>query len=187
MDYPPGGTKRTFFQKMLVRLRPLKVSLRPESSGHQQLQRPETLPGTGLVSRLTHGSLPDSSDHHELILLQLMNPVDDAKYNSSYSSTRRHGCAAKTREAVNQTLQDWATNPTSEKILWMNGMGGTGKTTIAYSFCEWLEETNQLGASFFCSRMSSTCRSSNQIIPAIAYQLARVSPAFRSKLCVFLS
>ena len=120
-------------------------------------------------------------------LLRGMSPVDDAKYNSTYSNTiRRHRCTAKTREVIHQTLQSWTINPESEKINWMNGMAGTGKTTIAYSYCEWLEETNRLGGSFFCSRISSTCRSLSQIIPTLAYQLARFSPAFRSKLCAIL-
>ncbi|CAE7228049.1 unnamed protein product [Rhizoctonia solani] len=124
----------------------------------------------------------------ETTLLQNMSPVDDAKYNSGYSTTiRRRGCTAKTREAIHTALQDWTENPGSEKIYWMNGMAGTGKTTIAYSFCEWLKGANRLGASFFCSRISSPCRSLNQIIPTIAYQLARFSPAFRSKLCAVLN
>ncbi|EUC59178.1 vegetative incompatibility protein HET-E-1, putative, partial [Rhizoctonia solani AG-3 Rhs1AP] len=92
----------------------------------------------------------------------------------------------RTREAIHQGLEGWTTNPKSEKIYWMNGMAGTGKTTIAYSFCEWLEKTNRLGASFFCSRISSTCRSLGRIVPTIAYQLARYSPAFRSTLCAIL-
>ncbi|CAE6542960.1 unnamed protein product [Rhizoctonia solani] len=126
--------------------------------------------------------------HFEMTLLQRISPVDDAKYNSSYSNTiKRHRCTAKTREAIHQALQDWSTNPDSEKIYWMNGMAGTGKTTIAYSFCEWLEDTKQLGASFFCSRISSTCRSLSQIVPTIAYQLARFSPAFRANLCTILN
>ncbi|CUA75686.1 Vegetative incompatibility protein HET-E-1 [Podospora anserina] [Rhizoctonia solani] len=121
----------------------------------------------------------------ELSLLDRMLPVGDARYNSGYSDRRR--CTAKTREAIQQALQDWSTNPNGEKIYWMNGMAGTGKTTIAYSFCEWLEDTNRLGASFFCSRISSTCRSLSQIVPTIAYQLARFSPAYRSKLCATLN
>ncbi|KAL5637535.1 hypothetical protein ACGC1H_004079 [Rhizoctonia solani] len=124
----------------------------------------------------------------ETTLLRGMYPVDDAKYDSGYSTTiRRRACTAKTREAVLETLQNWTTNLKSRKIYWMNGMAGTGKTTIAYSFCEWLKLTNRLGASFFCSRISSTCRSLIQIVPTIAYQLARFSPAFRSKLCVVLN
>ncbi|KAG8711011.1 hypothetical protein FRC11_003849 [Ceratobasidium sp. 423] len=123
----------------------------------------------------------------ETTLLRGMSPVDDARYNSSYSMTvKRRGCTAQTREAIHKDLQDWTTNPTSEKIYWMNGMAGTGKTTIAYSLCEWLEGTNRLGASFFCSRISSTCRSLSRIVPTLAYQLARYSPAFRSALCAVL-
>ncbi|KAG8736442.1 hypothetical protein FRC11_002636, partial [Ceratobasidium sp. 423] len=123
----------------------------------------------------------------ETALLRGMFPVDDARYNSSYSmSIKRRGCTAQTREAIHKDLQDWTTNPTSERIYWMNGMAGTGKTTIAYSLCEWLEDTNRLGASFFCSRISSTCHSLSRIVPTLAYQLARYSPAFRSALCAAL-
>jgi nucleoside-triphosphatase THEP1 len=65
----------------------------------------------------------------------------------------------------------------------MNGMAGTGKTTIMYSLCEWLEANRQLGANFCCSRLSSSCRNVNDIMPTVAYQLARYSPAIRSALC----
>ncbi|CAE7231665.1 unnamed protein product [Rhizoctonia solani] len=121
-------------------------------------------------------------------LLQCVAPIDDARYNSSYSDTiRRRGCTAQTREAIHQGIQDWTINPQAEKIYWMNGMAGTGKTTIAYSYCEWLKSTNRLGASFFCSRISSTCRSLSQIVPTVAYQLAHFSPAFRARLCAVLN
>src|ERR1044071_3719226 len=116
-----------------------------------------------------------------------MLPVDDARYNSKNSTTvKRGGCTAETREAIQQTLRDWITNPGTEKIYWMNGMAGTGKTTIAYSLCEWLEKTNRLGASIFSARISSPFRSLSKIIPTIAYQLARYSPAFRAVLCSIL-
>ncbi|KAF9549502.1 WD40 repeat-like protein [Agrocybe pediades] len=68
----------------------------------------------------------------------------------------------------------------------MNGMAGTGKTTILYSFCEWLEENKRLAGNFFCSRASTACRDLNNIVRSIAYQLAHYSPAFRSALCKIL-
>lgn len=61
-------------------------------------------------------------------------------------------------------------------------MAGTGKTTIAYSLCLSLNESNELGASFFCSRQIPECRDVNRILPAIAYQLARFSHPFRCAL-----
>ncbi|KAJ1300929.1 hypothetical protein OPQ81_003355 [Rhizoctonia solani] len=60
---------------------------------------------------------------------------------------------------------------------------GTGKTTIAYSFCERLSDTGKLAASFFCTRTSQEYREAKRIIPTIAYQLARFSAPFRYALC----
>ncbi|KAF9545628.1 WD40 repeat-like protein [Agrocybe pediades] len=71
-------------------------------------------------------------------------------------------------------------------MFWMNGMAGTGKTTILYSFCEWLEENKQLAGNFFCSRASTSCRDLNNIVRSIAYQLTHYSRAFRSELCKIL-
>ncbi|EUC62299.1 vegetative incompatibility protein HET-E-1, putative [Rhizoctonia solani AG-3 Rhs1AP] len=63
----------------------------------------------------------------------------------------------------------------------------TGKTTIAYTTCTQLEENNQLGANFFCSRTLPGCRDVGRVIPTIAYQLARFFPPFRSQLCQILA
>ncbi|KEP44908.1 putative vegetative incompatibility protein HET-E-1, partial [Rhizoctonia solani 123E] len=136
---------------------------------------------------LTMRTSRDVKEQLETTRLRGMFPVDDARYNSSYSTIiKRRACTVQTRETIHQDLQTWTTNPESAKIYWMNGMAGTGKTTITYSLCEWLENTNRLGASFFCSRISSTCRSLSRIVPTLAYQLARYSPAFRSALCAAL-
>ena len=105
-------------------------------------------------------------------------------YNSSYSTTAtRRGCTAETRVKILQDLQVWADDKEGAKVYWMDGMAGTGKTTIGYSLCEWLAGVRQLGGSFFCSRNSPKCRESNNIVPTLASQLAHYSPAFRSVLC----
>lgn len=123
-------------------------------------------------------------NHWQELLLHSTSPADDARYDSSYSTiVKRRGCTKDTREKVQADLQNWIRDPHGAKVYWMNGMAGTGKTTIAYSLCEWLEWKKQLGASFFCSRVSAPCRDVNRIIPTIAYQFARYSPAFRSSLC----
>jgi MoxR-like ATPase len=68
----------------------------------------------------------------------------------------------------------------------MNGMAGTGKTTIAYSLCDALHSACRLGASFFRSRLLPSYRDITRIFPTLAYQLARFSPPFRSELCEVL-
>ncbi|CAE6406594.1 unnamed protein product [Rhizoctonia solani] len=65
-------------------------------------------------------------------------------------------------------------------------MAGTGKTTIAYTFCEQVEKRKQLGASFFCTRNAVDCRNTSRIVPTIAYQLALYSTPYRYALCKVL-
>ncbi|QRV97718.1 WD repeat-containing protein [Ceratobasidium sp. AG-Ba] len=102
-----------------------------------------------------------------------------AMYRSSVSENLgRSRCTENTRVSVLHQLHEWSRNIASEKIFWVNGMAGTGKTTIAYSLCEWLENNHKLAASFFCSRQLPECRDVNRIVPTIAYQLARFSRPF---------
>ena len=61
----------------------------------------------------------------------------------------------------------------------MIGMAGIGKSTIAQTFCEHLEEKNILCGSFFASRTSKETRDAGFIIPVIAYALARASPRIK--------
>ena len=68
-------------------------------------------------------------------------------------------------------------------MYWMNGMGGTGKTTIGYSLCEWLAKAGKLGGNFFCSRAEPSCHDVNNIVPTLAFQLSQSYPAYRSALC----
>ncbi|CCO34125.1 Vegetative incompatibility protein HET-E-1 [Rhizoctonia solani AG-1 IB] len=106
-----------------------------------------------------------------------------ASYNSAESDTiKRRSCTPGTRQPQIDMLLEWARTPDSGKTCWMNGMAGTGKTTIAYTICSLLERDCQLSASFFCSRTIPECRLVKYIIPTIAYQLARFSLPFRCAL-----
>lgn len=79
-------------------------------------------------------------------------------------------------------MHDWIRKPEAGSVYWLNGMAGTGKTTIAHSLCTQLDTTYQLGASFFCSRLLPECKKVNLIIPSIAYQLAQFSRPFKYAL-----
>ncbi|GAB1524351.1 hypothetical protein RhiTH_007504 [Rhizoctonia solani] len=111
--------------------------------------------------------------------LKNMSPAMAAVFDSAEShNVRRRSCAPGTRTAQIKLLLEWAHDPEVGKTCWMNGMAGTGKTTIAYSVCEALKKDYQLAASFFCSRAIPECRQVKHIIPSIAYQLARFSLPF---------
>ncbi|CEL57300.1 hypothetical protein RSOLAG1IB_12116 [Rhizoctonia solani AG-1 IB] len=115
--------------------------------------------------------------------LNRMSPSMSATYNSAESAdVQRRSCTPGTREPQIQSLLEWARDPGAGRTYWMNGMAGTGKTTITHSVCTELDKTGELGASFFCSRTIPECRQVKYIIPSIAYQLARFSHGFRDEL-----
>ncbi|GAB1528145.1 hypothetical protein RhiTH_011336 [Rhizoctonia solani] len=120
---------------------------------------------------------------HIVTLLEALSPSKLAVYDSRLSEgVARRACTKETRVEVLSALNKWSLDPDTPHIYWLNGMAGTGKTTVAYTFAETLKARKALGASFFCTRTSGECRDVGQVIPTIAYQLADYSPSFRSAL-----
>ncbi|CAE7222702.1 unnamed protein product [Rhizoctonia solani] len=134
---------------------------------------------------LSAGSIEDESLMN--MRFEALNPSKQAPYDSSLSvQISRRLCTEGTRIGVLEALDSWIFDPTSPSIYWMNGMAGTGKTTIASTFCERADRYKALAASFFCTRSSAECRDVTRIVPTIAYQLARYSIPFQSVLCKIL-
>ena len=79
-------------------------------------------------------------------------------------------------------IEDWLMGEQDQRVFWLNGLAGTGKSTIAQTVAETAFADGKLGASFFCSRDFED-RSNLQIIfPTLAFQLAYQYPDFRREL-----
>ncbi|CAE6368616.1 unnamed protein product [Rhizoctonia solani] len=116
--------------------------------------------------------------------LELLKSVERADYDSNLSTQAgRRACTEGTRAQVLEDLAKWTNNLDAPGVYWMNGMAGTGKTTIAWTFSDWLKRRNLLAASFFCTRTSADCQDVTRIIPTIACQMARYSVSFQYNLC----
>ena len=87
-----------------------------------------------------------------------------------------------TRADVLLQLERWLKDEQDHRVFWLNGLAGTGKSTIAQTFAEISFADGTLGASFFCSRDFEDRSNLQTIFPTLAFQLAyRYSP-FREKL-----
>jgi len=75
-------------------------------------------------------------------------------------------------------IEDWLTNKQQKQVFWLNGLAGTGKSTIAQTFAETSFLDGKLGASFFCLRSSEGRSNLKAIFPALAHQLAYRYGAF---------
>ncbi|KAI0026929.1 hypothetical protein K488DRAFT_91649 [Vararia minispora EC-137] len=104
------------------------------------------------------------------------------KSDTTGNTPQREKCTEGTRVDVLKRISNWAADPSSPPIFWLSGMAGTGKSTIAYTVCHHFDSDKvggaRLCASFICSRQVEALRQRQNIIPTLAYQLARQSRSF---------
>lgn len=96
-------------------------------------------------------------------------------------------CLRGTRKGLLLEIDQWITNKGSQPIFLLNGLAGTGKSTVAQTFAKTSFAEGNLGASFFCSRDSESRNNLRVIFPTIAYQLAKQCPKFRAELLQVLT
>ena len=83
-------------------------------------------------------------------------------------------------------IEQWSEDFEESPVYWLNGLAGTGKSTIAQTIAESLFADGRLGASFFCSRGFEDRSDLQFIFPTLAFQLAHKYPSFRSLLIPLL-
>jgi hypothetical protein len=89
---------------------------------------------------------------------------------------------AGTRVKILGDLENWASDDAAPKVCWLSGMAGIGKSSIALTLSERLDEKHMLGASFFCSHSSDPSSDARRIVPTIAHMLCQKSPPLKSLL-----
>ena len=94
---------------------------------------------------------------------------------AGYRSGNRQGCLRGTRRSVLSEVECWLAGEQGQRVFWLNGLAGTGKSTIAQTFAETTFADGKLGASFFCSRDFKNHSNLQAIFPTLAFQLAYVS------------
>ena len=102
--------------------------------------------------------------------------------NAGHRCGNRQGCLEGTRRGVLKDIGDWFTSDQGQRVFWLNGLAGTGKSTIAQTFAETAFADGKLGASFFCSRDFEDRSNLQMIFPTLAFQLACQYTSFREGL-----
>lgn len=98
---------------------------------------------------------------------------------ASFDSRAEEGnetCLPNTRIELLENLSVWIAEPSSKPIFWLNGMAGTGKSTIARTLAQARAESNDLGATFFFKRGESDRTNLKNFVSTLARQLARNVP-----------
>jgi len=114
----------------------------------------------------------------DLTLLNGMRHVADAGHRTG----NRLRCFKGTARDILWKIERWFIGDQSQRVFWLDGPPGTGKSTISQTLAEISFADGRLGASFFCSRDFEDRSSLHTIFPTLASQLAYLCPSFREQL-----
>ena len=127
--------------------------------------------------------------------LGVLNNIQRAR-GAGHKRWGRRGCLKRTRVALLDEIDQWAEDWGRFPIFWLNGLAGTGKSTIAKTVAERCLANEALGASFFfCSSDVASRKSGGPLenhndpcilFPTLAFQLAHKYPKVRSTLIPYL-
>jgi NACHT domain len=81
-------------------------------------------------------------------------------------------CLPGTRSSLLEEIIVWMHSPESERILWLSGAVGTGKSTVANSVAEYFHRLGRLGASFRFDRREARPETPGLLFGNICHQLA---------------
>jgi hypothetical protein len=115
--------------------------------------------------------------HQKIDLAKL--PVAKGASFDSHMEEHNAKCLPNTRVELLHEITEWAKDRNGKPIFWLNGMAGTGKSTIARTIAQSFAENGQLGASFFFKRGEGDRGNATRLFTTIANDLTVRMPWMR--------
>ncbi|KAJ5814286.1 NACHT and WD40 domain protein [Penicillium pulvis] len=100
----------------------------------------------------------------------------------SFVDQHEHECLPGTRKDILSEIRKWVFSPKGPCVFWLNGMAGTGKSTISRTMAKSLSQSQSLGASFFFRRGDGDRGNAMKLFPTIARQLVTSIPQMKPGL-----
>ena len=117
-----------------------------------------------------------------LELAHLLSFIAASAMHDSQERSPQAKCHESTRERILQRIINWVESDSCERILWLSGSAGTGKSAIAQTVSERCKRNGCLAATFFFFRNSPERNTSERLVATLAYQIALSVPG--AKECI---
>ncbi|KAI9763279.1 MAG: hypothetical protein M1839_006522, partial [Geoglossum umbratile] len=107
-------------------------------------------------------------------------PIAKGASFDSHAEEHNARCLHNTRVGLLGQITEWAKDRNNKPIFWLNGMAGTGKSTIARTVAQLLANQHELGASFFFKRGEGERGNATRFFTTVAANLASYVPGLIS-------
>lgn len=102
--------------------------------------------------------------------------IAEGAQHHDYHNQHEPRCHPGTRVDLLRGIQDWAEDRDDRRVYWLNGMAGTGKSTISRTLAESFSNLGILGGSFFFKRGEVDRSRGALLFTTLAIQLSRHRP-----------
>lgn len=109
-------------------------------------------------------------------------PIAEGAEFGTYMDQHEEECLQGTREDLLNKVEEWAALPEGKCIFWLNGLAGTGKSTISRTVARNFQKRGLLGASFFFKRGEGDRGKATRFFPTIVRQLFTKIPELRDAI-----
>ncbi|KAK1984140.1 WD40-repeat-containing domain protein [Colletotrichum cereale] len=170
VELGPSGTRKAM-RRFGVRAFKWPFQSKDVENLVRDIERYTQMISTGL--QIDQTTIPLSLD--QKFVLHKLPTVPEASFDS-HAEEHNPTCLPSTRVELLKELSQWVNDPSAEAVFWLNGMAGTGKSTIARTVAQSLAKTDQLGASFFFKRGEGDRGHASKLFTTIASQLVSRLP-----------
>ncbi|KAK2779377.1 pfs domain-containing protein [Colletotrichum kahawae] len=117
-------------------------------------------------------TIKDTIDHDTLDKLRT---AQGAEFDS-FQDQHEPRCHPSTRVDILRDIDSWAREATGQRVYWLSGLAGTGKSIVARTIAQDLNQAKLLGATFFFKRGEIDRGSASLLFGTLTRQLAQRRP-----------
>ncbi|CAI7569108.1 unnamed protein product [Penicillium glandicola] len=104
--------------------------------------------------------------------------AEEAHYNAN-TGEECEECLQNTRAELLQDIKSWAPDPDRKPVFWLQGMAGTGKSTVSRTVARWLDDEGLLGGSFFFKKGGADRGDAKRLFTTLAKQIVERLPLLK--------